>query len=159
MGDIVQEREKGIDKPSGNRYNLRVDVLPRWRKDVPLNFGGTSRKDLYKKRHPYGLALLHLKMMLFILQAGPLFAHEPRISLSGIVSFIIDVYRGAKGSPAGAAGIATVGIDVDRLSHEARQGLAEVVTTSIEIVDSSRQSRSALSNQPSALIEQKIAST
>ena len=97
--------------------------------------------------------------MLFIFQASPLFAHEPRISLSGIVPFIIGVYRGTKGSPAGTAGIASVGIDVDILSHEARQGLAEIVTTSIEIVDSSRQSRSALSNQPSALIEQKIAST
>ena len=46
MGDIVQEREKGIDKPSGNMYNLLVDVLPLWRKDVPLNFGGRPRKDL-----------------------------------------------------------------------------------------------------------------
>ena len=34
-----QEREKGIDKPGRNRYNLLVDVLPRWRKDVPLNLG------------------------------------------------------------------------------------------------------------------------
>lgn len=40
VGDREQEREKGIDKPGRNRYNLLVDVLPRWRKDVPLNFGG-----------------------------------------------------------------------------------------------------------------------
>lgn len=49
MGDTVQEREKGIDKPSGNMYNLVVDVLPLWRKDVPLNFGGRPRKDLIDK--------------------------------------------------------------------------------------------------------------
>ena len=40
VGDIVQGREKGIDKPGGDRYNFFVDVLPRWGKDVPLNFGG-----------------------------------------------------------------------------------------------------------------------
>jgi hypothetical protein len=40
VGDREQKREKGIDKPGGNRYNLLVDVLPHWRKDVPLNFGG-----------------------------------------------------------------------------------------------------------------------
>ena len=40
MGDIVQGREKGIDKPGEDRYNFLVDVLLRWGKDVPLNFGG-----------------------------------------------------------------------------------------------------------------------
>ena len=48
-GDRGREREKEIDKPVRNRYNLRVDVLPRWRKDVPLNFGGRPRKDLIDK--------------------------------------------------------------------------------------------------------------
>ena len=49
VGNRKQKREKGIDKPVGNRYNLLVDVLPRWRKDVPLNFGGRPRKDLIDK--------------------------------------------------------------------------------------------------------------